>query len=399
MAVLCCVVATFLSLALGCTSLSLSRTKAAQRTPQTSSAEIEGAALWISHHLLVCKVALGDGHTFTALVDTGSGNLAVPAANCDSPGCQHHQRFHPDWDSSGSFMGSDTSDLELSFATGRLQGSGFNGRVCLGHVCGTVGFVVAAFESKEFKDLPFDAVLGLGPPRQALAPGFNLLSALVKQRVVPDQAFVLSLRSRGNSSILLGSYGSFRSDTNASSTKSAGELLQVPAPARSPWLVADARHGEWAVPLLDVLVDGRGIHACGGNGCRAVLDTGCTGLALPKLALEKLKRSLGLEGCSAGAVNALPRLGFLLGNGLTYEIHPGRLVEFSNPEREEDAKAISNDAAVENTGHCRLMLHEIDDFSRTVILGLPFLLDRDILFDQGRMLVGLTGALPVKPSS
>mmetsp|Transcript_129510 Transcript_129510/g.242267 ORF Transcript_129510/g.242267 Transcript_129510/m.242267 type:complete len:403 (-) Transcript_129510:54-1262(-) len=400
MAVLCCVVAVVCSLVLRCTSLSLNRNKAARRTQQGSDAGAEGAAVWISHHLLVCNVALGDGHTFTALVDTGSGNLAVPAANCESPGCQHHQRFHPDWDSSGSFLGSDTTDLSLSFATGHLEGSGFNGRICLGHVCGNVGFVVAAFESQEFQDLPFDAVLGLGPPRQALAPGFNILSALVQQGVVPHQAFVLSLRSRGNSSMLLGGYGNFSewtSGANATSAKPAGELLQVSPPVHALWLAADARHGEWAVPLLDVLVEGRGVGACGGKGCRAVLDTGCTGLALPKLAMEKLKRLLRLDGCSAGAINALPRLGFLLGNGLTYEIHPERLVEFSNAELEEDAKAVSDNAAADDGAHCRLMVNEIDAFSRTVMLGLPFLLDRDILFDQGRMRVGLTGAVPVRP--
>merc|ERR1719183_2111965 len=117
-----------------------------------------------------------------------------------------------------------------------MQGSAFQGKVCLGHACGQAAFLVAAWESPDFARFSFDAILGLGPPRQALRPEFNIISALSKQAVLPQPAFFLSLRSHGNSSLTLGSSGNFGANTTHT-------------PSLPPWLAADARHGEWAVHL------------------------------------------------------------------------------------------------------------------------------------------------------
>lgn len=329
----------------------------------------EAMPLRLQQHLLICDVSLGDGRSFKALVDTGSGNLAVPSADCSSPGCRGRRGFEPEEDTAGHFLPG-SSDLHLSFATGKLSGSAFQGKVCLGHTCGEIGFLVAAWESPEFSRFNFDAILGLGPPRQALRPEFNIIGALAKQAVLPQPSFMLSLRSSGNSSLTLGSSGDFQANTTEGS--------KLPA-----WLPADARHGEWAVHLKDIAVDGKASGACGDKGCRAVLDSGCAGIALPAPVLKQLGRRLELHGCSDYAIQELPVLGFVLGNGHTYELHPERYVEVATSRPSDELEE-------EDSGpHCRLRIQSSGDFARTAILGLPFLLDRDVVFDQGRMRIGL----------
>jgi len=329
----------------------------------------ESSALTVVQRLLICSVTLGDGRAFKVLVDTGSGNLAVPSADCRSDGCRGRRGFEPEDDSTGQFLPGAT-DLHLGFATGKLDGSGFRGRVCFGHMCGQISFLVAAAESAEFQHFGFDGILGLGPPRQALASGFNVLGSLASQGVLPQAAFLLSLRSRAQSSLTLGTVGNF--SWNGS----------TPA-----WLSADARHGEWAVHLQDIRLDGKVSEACGKDGCRAVLDSGCAGIAIPAPALKKIKDRLQLESCSESSIQELPTLGFVLGNGHTYEVRPEKYVEISSARISEE---LTEDEA-DDGPHCRLLIQPTGDFSaRTAILGLPFLFDRDIAFDQEHMRVGLS---------
>lgn len=342
---------------------------------------IQPVALRLEHSLLFCDVKLGDGRSFKALVDTGSGNLAVPSVACTSAGCRNVRGFSPNEDESGHFLAG-ASDLHLSFATGKMEGSAFEGNVCFGTVCGKAGFLVAAFESAEFAHFGFNAVLGLGPPRQALRPEFNVIGALAKQASLPQASFLLSLRSHGNSSLTLGSTGEFGASTHATSLPD--------------WLAADARHGEWAVHMLDIAVDGKKYNACGKKGCRAVLDSGCAGIALPAGVLKKLGKRLRLQGCSKEAISEMPVLGFVLGNGHTYELRPEKYVEVATKRPDDD---LSADADDDSGPHCRLRIQATKDFARTAILGLPFLLDRDIAFDQEHMRVGLVDSAKARPSA
>jgi hypothetical protein len=354
-----------------------------QRTPTQSrgnaklvSSRTEQVPLQVKQKLLICEVTLGDGRSFKALVDTGSGNLAVPSADCRSQGCRGRRGFEPEDDTTGRFLPGAT-DLHLSFATGKLAGSGFEGKVCFGHVCGQAGFLVAAMESAEFQHFSFDGILGLGPPRQALAPGFNIIGSLAKQGALPSAAFVLSLRSQGNSSLKLGGLGRFGDEIASANSSFPG------------WLKADARHGEWAVDLQDIKVDGQASQACAKEGCRAVLDSGCGGIALPAHVLKSIEKRLRMDGCSERAIQELPTLGFVFGNGHTYNLRPEKYVEMSTARISQQLTDDDSD----DIPHCRLLIHPTGEYSmRTAILGLPFLFDRDIAFDQGHMRVALADA-------
>jgi hypothetical protein len=339
-------------------------------TNSSSNLPSHSVLLRLQQGLLVCDVSFGDGRILTTLLDTGSGNLAVPSAACSSDGCARGRGFKPEEDIDGHFLPG-VSDLHLSLASGHMDGSGFEGKVCLEETCGShVGFLLAASKSKEFQRYSFDGILGLGPPRQALVHGFNFIGSLVQEGILPKASFFLSLRSHDESRLTLGSVGPFDSgkgDTNSS---------------LAPWMSADARHGEWAVPLNDIFVDGVALNSCGVEGCRAVLDTGCASLALPLHAFELLQEQLHLGDCSQEAIAELPTLGFLLGNGHAYELRPSRYVEFA-----DEATFSGN---TRSAHRCRLVFQPTGDMSgRTAILGLPFLLDRDVGFDQDRMRVAI----------
>lgn len=324
--------------------------------------------------LVVADIRLGDGHTMSALLDTGSGNIMVPSAHCESAGCQGHKRFRPEEEEDGQFLGGDAASLHLSFSGAHLSGGGFEGEVCVAGACGRTGFVVAAWLSDAFASLKFDAILGLGPPRQAVAPRFNLLSQLVEQRVIPEASFTLSLRRGGAASAVLGS----STLSEASGPAAGGDASAANA---SAWMPADSKHGEWAVMLESVGAGDSEFLTCpSGKRCRAILDSGCPGLSLPDQAFQAVKQLLPpLEsGCSSDVMSGLPRLRFRFGEDRLFEVRPEHYVEV--PE--------------DGSSNCRYNIQSAGDTSsRTVVLGVPFLLDRDVAFDQGRMRVRVVDAV------
>lgn len=311
---------------------------------------------------------MGNGKNFTALIDTGSGNLVVASSNCISNGCKGHRRFRPEDDDTGRLAANASGELQLSYAGAQLAGNGFESRVCLGGACGRASFVLAAWESVAFRDLSFDAILGLGPLHQAVSPNFSVLRTLTAQAALPSASFTLSLRSDG------------------ASTATFGSLAMPPAghgadEAEPPtWLAVDKKHGEWAVHLEDVLVDGKRTVACPHAGCRAILDTGCPDLVLPAAALDSVRAHLPLDDCSPGSIAALPSLRLAWGEGgHQHEVRPQHYVDVSD----------------DDPPRCRLLLSAADSFgTRTAVLGLPFFLGRDVAFDQDLMRVGISDTAP-----
>lgn len=113
------------------------------------------------------------------------------------------------------------------------------------------------------------------------------------------------------------------------------------------------------------------LGACGSGGCRAVLDSGCGGIALSAEAAQKVKSKLDISDCSS--TSNLPQLGFIIG-GQLYTVGPERYVEISKID----------------ASHCRLLVHEHPEGSEsTAILGLPFLFDRRTIFDVTSTMVGI----------
>jgi len=235
--------------------------------------------------------------------------------------------------------------------------------------------IVAAFESEEFRRYPFDGILGLGLPSQAVGEGFNLVAALAKQKGFTSESFALALRADGNSTL------NFAPDSHA--LVAAGL-----APEALAWLPVDSRHGEWAVQLEGVSVGGeRMTAACGPpSGCRAVLDSGTSVIALPLPLARALQRKLGdLGDCSREALDTLPRISFSFVGNHSYSVAPAQYVEVSEID----------------PSHCRLLIQPMDEdgtLTRTSILGQPFLLERFVVYNQSALKVGVAPIPPATPA-
>lgn len=310
-------------------------------------------------NVFVGDVVLGGDQKLSMLFDTGSGNLVVPASTCVSDGCAKHHRFHAEDSSSGQFDVSKGS-VELSFSTGKISGNGFRDNVCIQGACGSAHFVVASVLSDEFKAYHFDGILGLGPPDEALGPGYNVLDALVRSGALPKAMFALALRRGKEGSVAtLGGY-----DPTAVKKGSSIE-----------WLPVRWHRSEWAIPLTDITVAGERMHACIGDRCRAVVDSGCAGIVLPQQAARHLHQQFQVPSSIFDCSNksTLPPLGFMIGNS-TYTVGPDAYVEVSKIDPTK----------------CRLQIHQVDDYStRSAVLGHPFFLNHYVIFDQERLQIGL----------
>eukprot|EP00746_Dinoflagellata_sp_MGD_P034522 gnl/MRDRNA2_/MRDRNA2_18243_c0_seq1.p1 gnl/MRDRNA2_/MRDRNA2_18243_c0~~gnl/MRDRNA2_/MRDRNA2_18243_c0_seq1.p1 ORF type:complete len:383 (+),score=49.74 gnl/MRDRNA2_/MRDRNA2_18243_c0_seq1:61-1209(+) len=313
-----------------------------------------------SGHVFIGDVVLGGDQKLSMLFDTGSGNLVVPAKTCVSDGCEGHHRFRPEDSSSGHFdIGK--GSIELSFSTGKIAGNGFQDSVCIQGACGPAHFVVASVLSDEFKGYHFDGILGLGPPDQALGPGYNVINALVQAGALPKAMFALALQPGHDGSVAtLGGY-------DPSAIK-AGSTMQ--------WLPVRWHRSEWAIPVNDVSVAGERIHACVANRCRAVIDSGCAGIVLPQQAARRLHEQFQIPSSSVfdcGNISALPPLSIMIGNS-TYTIGPEAYVEVSKVD----------------SSKCRTLIHQVDDFStRSVVLGHPFFFNHYVVFDQENLQIGI----------
>lgn len=323
-------------------------------------AALQTESLQNSGHIFIGDVVLGGDQKLSMLFDTGSGNLVVPAKTCVSDGCEGHRRFRAEDSSSGHFDFS-KGHLELSFSTGKIAGNGFQDNVCIKGACGTANFVVASILSDDFKKYNFDGILGLGPPDQALGPGYNVINALVKSGALPRAMFALALQPGGDDSVAtLGGY-----DPGA---VKAGSSIQ--------WLPVHWHRNEWAISLMDVTVAGERLHACLADQCRAVVDSGCAGIVLPQQAARRLHEQFQIPSASVfdcEIKSSLPQLGFIIGNS-TYTVGPDAYIEVSKVDPSK----------------CRTMIHQVDDFStRSVVLGHAFLFGHYAVFDQENLQVGL----------
>lgn len=353
---------------------------------QRSSLQGPTQPLLYETRLFMTSLKMGDGSYLNALVDTGSGNLVVPSSACSSDGCKDHQRFQPEGDHGGHFLGSGFDDINMDYSTGHLTGSGFEGQVCFGDVCGSMSFIVAATESDDFAHYKFDAVLGLGPKQQAFAEGFSFIDAFAQQGALQAQTFSLELRD-GEGSLELAVPGAptgaastwpdstMLSASNASDSSSGANAsvfaATFAATGVTQWLPVDGRHGEWALPMQDVTFGDEVLEAFGADGCRAVLDSGCGGIVLPAEVAQRVKSKLDISDCST--IGNLPPLGFVF-NGRKYSVGPERYVEISKVD----------------SSHCRLLIYEQPNgIENSAILGLPFLFDRRTVFDVGAMMVGI----------
>jgi len=235
---------------------------------------------------------------FRVVFDTGSGNIVIPAEECESESClmAQRRRFNMsasrtahaiNLDGSEALRGEPCDQATIGYGTGQVVGEFVRDRLCFGPApgggqastsseeaeeeehCAVMEFVVAVeMSSQPFKSFQFDGILGLGLESLALRSSFSALSMLMGRRNTVQQRFGVFLSDgedqRHQSQIAMGGVD----------TRRMLEPLTW-APVAMPEL------GYWQVQIKAIRIGGQLLDMCNDGTCRGVVDTGTSHLGVP----------------------------------------------------------------------------------------------------------------------
>jgi hypothetical protein len=232
---------------------------------------------------------------YKVVFDTGSGHLILPSTYCSSETCRAHRRYRRsqsvsarDIDHDGRTVqpGEPRDQITVSFGTGEVSGVFVEDVVCtetnampsmnassdeVPAGCTKMALIVATDMSAEpFQAFEFDGVLGLGLNGLSQSPTFNFINVL-SERLNPQAnphshtfGVFLAEDEREESEITIGGWAPER-------IRGQPRWNSVLAPEQ----------GHWTVSITKMHVDGQPISFCEGGGCKGVVDTGTSLLAVP----------------------------------------------------------------------------------------------------------------------
>jgi len=248
---------------------------------------------------------------FKVVFDTGSGHLILPSTYCHSDTCRAHTRYRRSYSSSAVDIDYDGSEVRpgeprdqitVSFGTGEVTGIFIQDLVCPHDLdskpkqlqamgahrmagCMPLRAIAATEMSEEpFRTFEFDGVLGMGLVGLSQAPEFNFLNVMAQSlqawgsRTPQIFSVFLAEHEGEGSEITLGGYAKSHLES---------DLF---------WnYVLEPELGHWMLKVLSVSVDGEKIGFCQDGGCRAVVDTGTSLLAVPSPAFPEIYELLRHE--------------------------------------------------------------------------------------------------------
>lgn len=344
-------------------SLALERRVVAERLRSTEQKEGNGA---VHKTAYFGQLQLGTpAQKFSVVFDTGSGNLLVPAKDCESSACLQHDRFdedasstHKDVNCDGSEVSGQSDDeVTIKFGTGEITGRCMEDDICVGQVCSRGSFIAATDEtSHPFASFAFDGVLGLALPSMAQGPSFSLMERLGKSSALKQRLFSVFLSdsdSEGSEIV----FGETRKNRMAS------ELFWVPVSRPT---------GYWQVQIKDITLNNQRQKICA--ECQVAVDTGTSELAGPTEVIEQLETKLGVSSdCSN--FDSLPNLGFVVDDHVL-NLEPKDYID-------------------QTPGDCRVSLMKLDvppPNGPLFVFGIPFLQKFYTVYDRAKQSVGFAVA-------
>jgi len=287
-----------------------------QRVPVRSG---EDTVSFKSVHFGTIEVGAPNPQVFSVVFDTGSGHVIVPSTECESETCQIHRRYDRklsphaidiDYDGTPVKPDQPRDQITVAFGTGEVTGQFVSDRLCLGSSttteadespgksdgginktgvaasqatasaprCVDMRVVMATEMSRDpFHAFAFDGVLGLGLDSLALAPEFSFFGMLSAHQALKDSSFGVFLAENDDevSEISFGGHSPERVE---------GEVHWSP--------VVLPELGHWQVQIKRMWIGDRIVDYCEDGGCRAVVDTGTSLLAVPAGFAEELRHDL-----------------------------------------------------------------------------------------------------------
>lgn len=250
--------------------------------------------------------------TFLVVFDTGSGNLLVPSVECTDESCKKHRRFDSSKSTSSKQVGFAANDgpvgkdgdrdiVTITFGTGEMSGVFVKDHICIGDICSVANFVAATEMSDEpFSFVPFDGILGLALEQMSEGPRFNLIDAMISQKVLRNDLFSVY----------------FGAEDGEDSEITFGEYKQSRMASPLFWANVSVP-GYWQVQMKDIRIKGVEQKLCDPY-CQVAVDTGTSLLAGPTDIIDKLTAKLNVaDDCSN--YHELPSLGFIV-NGHMLEL-------------------------------------------------------------------------------
>jgi hypothetical protein len=329
-----------------------------------------------SHHAseYYGEVVVGNpGQKFLVVFDTGSGNLLVPSVDCTDESCNKHHRFDSAKSKSAKQIGFAATDgpvgkdgdrdiVTITFGTGEMSGVFVKDKLCIGDICSVANFVAATEMSDEpFSFVPFDGILGLALEQMSESPRFNLIDAMIAQKVLRQDLFSVYFGAEDGEDSEI-TFGEYKTSRMASPLFWAN--VSVP--------------GYWQVEMKDISIKGKEQGLCKPH-CQVAVDTGTSLLAGPTEIIDKLTTSLNVaDDCSN--YDQLPSLGFVV-NGHILELAPHDFVD------------------KDETG-CTVGLMPLDvppPKGPLFVFGDPFLRKYYTVYDRKNMRVGFAAATHKNP--
>lgn len=234
------------------------------------------------------EVSLGTpaSQKFNVIFDSGSGQVIVPSAECASQTCMMHARFNRSasqdavsvqMDGRATPIHSTPESVSIQFGAGSVTGTMVKETFCVSVggstadgaarvTCTRMNAVTATqLSTNPFGIFPFDGIVGLGLPRLSLTKEFNFIQALQESGQIARQQFAFYLSESGEGSELA------IGGANPEQLDSSLRWTDVVVPDM----------GHWQVEIVSFTVGNVTLDLCREGGCRGVVDTGTSHIAIP----------------------------------------------------------------------------------------------------------------------
>ncbi|KAB5585870.1 aspartic peptidase domain-containing protein [Coniochaeta sp. 2T2.1] len=232
------------------------------------------------------EVGVGSAATpMYMLLDTGAGTTWVMGSNCESEACQMHNTFGPS--SSKTYQGTKDS-FSIHYGSGNVTGVLAKDTLSMAGMSLSMSFGVASDTSRDFKNFPFDGILGVSMSRGATD---NFLTVVGESKVLQSNMFGVFL-SRSSDGVNTGevTFGGI------DDSKYTGPVTYSP-------VSAEAR-GDWAIPMDGMAYDGTD---AGVKNRLAYLDTGTSYIFGPPEDVAALHKLIpGAKGDNNGFAYKVP---------------------------------------------------------------------------------------------
>ncbi|KAL4617959.1 gastricsin-like [Arapaima gigas] len=253
---------------------------------------------------------------FQVLFDTGSANLWVNSAYCNSQACNAHPKFNS---SRSSTYSGTTSTFYLPYGSGSLYG-------IFGYDTVNVGGIVVKKQifglstnepGQTFSVAQFDGILGLSYPSISVGQATPVMDNMMTQGLLQSNVFAFYLSRNGQQ-------GSEVAFGGVDTTKYQGQIYWSPVTSKF----------YWQIKVNGFAIDNQETGWCS-QGCQAIVDTGTSFLTVPQQYMGYIMQTIGAQADQYGgyyvdcSANNLPTFIFNI-NGVSFPLPPSAYILVQN---------------------------------------------------------------------